>query len=47
MPSQLDPGFDDYWGHGREDCLDMANSGYLEGNSPAPVPGEDLDGNPL
>ena len=47
VPDTLDPGFDDYWGHGSEDCLDMATSGYLEGNDPAPVPGEDIDGNPL
>lgn len=41
-PSALDPGNDDYYGHGRSDCLDVAESGYLVGNDPAPLPGEDL-----
>ncbi len=28
--AQLDPGRDDYYGHGREDCLDIATSPYLQ-----------------
>ncbi|MET0346007.1 MAG: hypothetical protein ABW218_07070, partial [Casimicrobiaceae bacterium] len=29
-PSTLDVGRDDYFGHGRRDCADLANSPYLE-----------------
>lgn len=31
-PSRLDIGRDDYYGHGRSDCLDLARSRFLEGN---------------
>ena len=41
-PSTLDPGHDDYYAHGRSDCLDMADSGFLQGNPAAPRPGETL-----
>jgi hypothetical protein len=29
-PSMLDPGRDDYFGHGRRDCLDLARSAFLD-----------------
>lgn len=29
IPAQLDPGRDDYYGHGRTDCLDVARSAFL------------------
>jgi hypothetical protein len=41
-PSALDPGHDDYYGHGRPDCLDFASSGFLEGNLASALPGETL-----
>jgi hypothetical protein len=41
-PSALDPGHDDYYGHGRPDCLDFARSGFLEGNAASALPGETL-----
>jgi len=45
-PTTIDFEGDDYWGHNNEDCIDISHSGYLVGNQPAAVPGEDLDGNP-
>jgi hypothetical protein len=42
QPSVLDPGHDDYYGHARSDCLDLASSGYLVGNPPSALPGETL-----
>jgi hypothetical protein len=42
QPSVLDPGHDDYFGHGRSDCLDVARSGYLLGNPAVALPGETL-----
>lgn len=42
VPTALDPGHDDYFGHGRPDCLDLARSGYLAGNPTVPLPGERL-----
>jgi hypothetical protein len=41
-PSTLDPGHDDYYGHGRADCLDFARSGFLQGNPASALPGETL-----
>lgn len=35
VPGRLDPGRDDYYGHGRSDCLDLARSEYLTSNAPA------------
>jgi hypothetical protein len=37
IPGQLDPGRDDYYGHGRGDCFDLARSPYLTSNAPPPV----------
>ena len=37
VPGRLDPGRDDYYGHGRSDCLDLARSEYLTSN-PTPAP---------
>jgi hypothetical protein len=34
-PSTLDVGRDDYFGHGRRDCADLANSPYLESTDEA------------
>ncbi len=36
IPGRLDPGRDDYYGHGRSDCLDLARSPYLTSNAPPP-----------
>jgi hypothetical protein len=36
IPGHLDPGRDDYYGHGRSDCLDLARSEYLTANPPPP-----------
>jgi hypothetical protein len=47
QPTMIDLNNDDYWGHDIDDCPDISNAGYLVGNPPAPVPGEDIDGNPL
>ena len=33
-PSVLDVGHDDYWQHGRADCLDVARSAFLEPTPP-------------
>lgn len=35
QPSALDLGRDDYWGHGRADCLDLATSAFVEPTPPA------------
>jgi hypothetical protein len=37
VPGRLDPGRDDYYGHGRADCPDVARSEYLTSNPP-PAP---------
>jgi hypothetical protein len=36
-PSALDVGDDDYWGHGRADCLDLARSALLSPTPASPV----------
>jgi hypothetical protein len=36
IPGLLDPGRDDYYGHGRADCFDLARSPYLTSNPPPP-----------
>jgi hypothetical protein len=36
IPGKLDPGRDDYYGHGRADCFDLARSAYLTSNPPPP-----------
>ena len=36
LPPTLDPGRDDYYGHGRSDCADLARSEYLTSNPPPP-----------
>jgi hypothetical protein len=36
LPPRLDIGRDDYFGHGRSDCLDLARSEYLTSNPPPP-----------
>jgi hypothetical protein len=36
IPGHLDPGRDDYYGHGRADCFDLARSPYLTSNPPPP-----------
>ena len=36
IPGLLDPGRDDYYGHGRSDCFDLARSPYLTSNPPPP-----------
>jgi hypothetical protein len=41
-PSVLDPGHDDYYRHGRPDCIDFARSGFLAGNPASALPGETL-----
>jgi hypothetical protein len=39
IPGRLDPGHDDYYGHGRSDCFDLARSPYLTSVAPpAPKP---------
>ncbi len=39
LPPRLDIGRDDYYGHGRSDCADLARSPYLTSNPPpAPAP---------
>jgi hypothetical protein len=38
FPARLDVGRDDYYGHGRTDCPDLARSPYLSGGAPAPAP---------
>jgi hypothetical protein len=42
LPAKLDVGRDDYYGHGRADCPDLANSPYLTANAfpsdPEPEP---------
>jgi hypothetical protein len=38
IPGHLDPGRDDYYGHGRSDCPDLARSPYLTSNPPPPPP---------
>ena len=42
IPGRLDPGRDDYYGHGRTDCLDVARSPYLTSNPPPPPPAAEL-----
>ncbi len=37
LPPRLDIGRDDYYGHGRSDCADLARSPYLTSNPP-PAP---------
>jgi hypothetical protein len=37
FPAKLDIGRDDYFGHGRTDCADLARSPYLTTNPPPPV----------
>jgi hypothetical protein len=36
FPAKLDIGRDDYFGHGRTDCADLARSPYLTSNPPPP-----------
>ena len=36
VPGHLDPGHDDYYGHGRSDCPDLARSAFLTSNPPPP-----------
>ena len=36
FPARLDLGRDDYYGHGRTDCADLARSPYLTSNPPPP-----------
>jgi hypothetical protein len=36
FPAKLDIGRDDYYGHGRSDCADLARSPYLTSNLPPP-----------
>jgi hypothetical protein len=36
LPPTLDIGRDDYYGHGRSDCPDLARSPYLTSNAPPP-----------
>jgi hypothetical protein len=36
IPGKLDPGRDDYFGHGRADCFDLARSEFLTSNPPPP-----------
>jgi hypothetical protein len=36
LPPRLDIGRDDYYGHGRSDCPDLATSPYLSSNPPPP-----------
>jgi hypothetical protein len=36
LPPTLDVGRDDYYGHGRSDCPDLARSPYLTANAPPP-----------
>ena len=36
FPARLDIGRDDYYGHGRSDCADLARSPYLTSNPPPP-----------
>jgi hypothetical protein len=36
FPARLDIGRDDYYGHGRSDCADLARSPYLTANPPPP-----------
>jgi hypothetical protein len=36
FPARLDIGRDDYYGHGRTDCADLARSPYLTSNAPPP-----------
>jgi hypothetical protein len=36
FPARLDIGRDDYYGHGRTDCADLARSPYLTANPPPP-----------
>ena len=36
FPARLDIGHDDYYGHGRTDCADLARSPYLTSNPPPP-----------
>ncbi len=36
FPARLDIGRDDYYGHGRADCADLARSPYLTSNPPPP-----------
>jgi hypothetical protein len=36
VPGRLDPGRDDYFGHGRRGCFDLARSPYLTSNPPTP-----------
>jgi hypothetical protein len=38
IPGRLDPGRDDYYGHGRSDCFDLARSPYLTSTPPPPLP---------
>jgi hypothetical protein len=38
FPAKLDVGRDDYYGHGRGNCLDLAVSPYLTGNAVPPEP---------
>jgi hypothetical protein len=37
-PSILDIGRDDYYGHGRTSCLDLARSAFLDPSVPGAVP---------
>jgi hypothetical protein len=37
LPPQLDVGRDDYFGHGRADCPDLARSAYVTSNPPPPA----------
>jgi hypothetical protein len=38
IPGKLDPGRDDYYGHGRPGCFDLARSPYLTSNGPPAPP---------
>jgi hypothetical protein len=36
-PAVVDVGHDDYWGHGRSDCLDLSHSALLVPTPRSPV----------
>jgi hypothetical protein len=40
LPPRLDIGRDDYFGHGRSDCADLARSDLLTSSTPPPTPPE-------